>query len=50
MTFTGGSTASGPAGRRWADEDRGYLRPPAGPGWGAEWDMRQFNRRKVEEF
>jgi L-alanine-DL-glutamate epimerase-like enolase superfamily enzyme len=29
---------------------KGYLRPPDGPGWGAEWDMRQFNKRKVEEF
>lgn len=30
--------------------DKGFLQPPNGPGWGAEWDARQFKKRTVEEL
>jgi L-alanine-DL-glutamate epimerase-like enolase superfamily enzyme len=28
--------------------EKGFVRPPEEPGWGAEWDWRQFKKRTVE--
>ena len=28
----------------------GYIAPPDGPGFGIEWDMKQFRRHLVEEY